>query len=306
MRLICPHCDAQYEVADNVIPDEGRDVQCSNCGTTWFQDSAKTLAAAGVLQEEPKTPEASAEPVDVPKPKAADLSSDVPEEVEVPAQAPAENDEADAPEDTVEEETPVPQSTVSEESAAILREEAMRELKARLAEGSGLETQEELGIDEANAEPAPARTVEPVPVPVPVPVPGGSAGVSRDVETSEAVARTVRPNRSKLPDIEEINSTLSAASTRKALSMDEEEGAATGNSRRTGFRIGFIAAMILAVLALGTYIYAPNLAQAYPEAGPALAAYVEQTNGLRIWFDGWVNQTVQSLTSAMDSVVSDS
>ncbi|MGB5871974.1 MAG: zinc-ribbon domain-containing protein, partial [Albidovulum sp.] len=43
MRLICPNCDAQYEVEDAVIPDEGRDVQCSNCGTTWFQDSAKTL-----------------------------------------------------------------------------------------------------------------------------------------------------------------------------------------------------------------------------------------------------------------------
>ncbi|MGJ5621471.1 zinc-ribbon domain-containing protein, partial [Sulfitobacter sp. MF3-043] len=33
MRLICPNCDAQYEV----MPTDGRDVQCSNCGQTWFQ-----------------------------------------------------------------------------------------------------------------------------------------------------------------------------------------------------------------------------------------------------------------------------
>lgn len=37
MRLICPNCDAQYEVGEGVIPADGRDVQCSNCGHTWFQ-----------------------------------------------------------------------------------------------------------------------------------------------------------------------------------------------------------------------------------------------------------------------------
>ncbi|MEM9855677.1 MAG: zinc-ribbon domain-containing protein, partial [Pseudomonadota bacterium] len=36
MRLQCPNCDATYEVPDSVIPPEGRDVQCSNCGTAWF------------------------------------------------------------------------------------------------------------------------------------------------------------------------------------------------------------------------------------------------------------------------------
>ena len=34
---MCPNCEAQYEVSDSVIPLHGRDVQCSNCGQTWFQ-----------------------------------------------------------------------------------------------------------------------------------------------------------------------------------------------------------------------------------------------------------------------------
>lgn len=38
MRLTCPNCGAQYEVPDEVIPHEGRDVQCSNCGNTWYQE----------------------------------------------------------------------------------------------------------------------------------------------------------------------------------------------------------------------------------------------------------------------------
>ncbi|MDC0739065.1 zinc-ribbon domain-containing protein [Cognatishimia sp. SS12] len=40
MRLTCPNCDAQYEVPEDVIPADGRDVQCSNCSNTWFQAHA--------------------------------------------------------------------------------------------------------------------------------------------------------------------------------------------------------------------------------------------------------------------------
>ena len=37
MRLICPNCSAEYEVDPQAIPPAGRDVQCSNCGHSWFQ-----------------------------------------------------------------------------------------------------------------------------------------------------------------------------------------------------------------------------------------------------------------------------
>jgi predicted Zn finger-like uncharacterized protein len=37
MRLVCPNCDAKYEVPDDAIPESGRDVQCSSCGHAWFQ-----------------------------------------------------------------------------------------------------------------------------------------------------------------------------------------------------------------------------------------------------------------------------
>ncbi|MCH2067648.1 MAG: zinc-ribbon domain-containing protein [Shimia sp.] len=44
MRLTCPNCGAQYEVPDDIIPTGGRDVQCSNCGNTWFQVHADMQA----------------------------------------------------------------------------------------------------------------------------------------------------------------------------------------------------------------------------------------------------------------------
>ena len=36
VRLLCPKCDAEYEIPNDVIPAEGRDVQCSGCQETWF------------------------------------------------------------------------------------------------------------------------------------------------------------------------------------------------------------------------------------------------------------------------------
>ena len=54
MRIICPNCDAQYEVDDAAIPAGGRDVQCSNCGHGWFQErepGAEALTAE--LYDEP-------------------------------------------------------------------------------------------------------------------------------------------------------------------------------------------------------------------------------------------------------------
>jgi len=42
MRLICPSCRAEYEIPSDAIPETGRDLQCSGCGTTWFSGPAKT------------------------------------------------------------------------------------------------------------------------------------------------------------------------------------------------------------------------------------------------------------------------
>ncbi|WGH79573.1 zinc-ribbon domain-containing protein [Jannaschia ovalis] len=72
MRITCPNCNAQYEVADDLIPAAGRDVQCSNCSSTWFQDGRPRQTTA--VEERairrpgrpapPPEPEPEAEPED--------------------------------------------------------------------------------------------------------------------------------------------------------------------------------------------------------------------------------------------------
>lgn len=56
MRLVCPNCSAQYEIDGSMIPDEGRDVQCSNCGHTWFE-LAGPSAAEPVAEQSAKVEE---------------------------------------------------------------------------------------------------------------------------------------------------------------------------------------------------------------------------------------------------------
>lgn len=62
MRLICPNCGAQYEVDEAVIPEQGRDVQCSNCGHTWFQHRSQDLP-----EEQVETVEIAEDPAPAPR-----------------------------------------------------------------------------------------------------------------------------------------------------------------------------------------------------------------------------------------------
>jgi predicted Zn finger-like uncharacterized protein len=123
MRLICPNCDAQYEVDDAAIPAAGRDVQCSNCGHAWFQ-----------------TPLAGPDPDD--EAEEAPAAAGVPP-VEAPAAAPTRR-------------------ALDDNLLAVLREEAAREAAERRAEAArGIETQPDLGPLDAPARAAAAAPQTP-------------------------------------------------------------------------------------------------------------------------------------------------
>ncbi len=109
MRLTCPGCAAIYEVPDDAIPDEGRDVQCTNCGHGWFQ-----------------IPRVGADPAAAPLPGPMGEAED-----------PAAGDGLDDPfgEDAPEGAPAGPRrSAVDPRTRRVLREEAEREVEARRVE----------------------------------------------------------------------------------------------------------------------------------------------------------------------------
>ena len=131
MRLVCPNCDAEYEVDAAAIPDAGRDVQCSNCGHAWFQlppEVEAEMAAEEALYDAPDAVTAAVahedpEPEDAPEPVAAE---------------------------------PLRRG-IDESVLAVLREEAEREVEVRKAETPVVETQPELGLEAVEASGAVAR-----------------------------------------------------------------------------------------------------------------------------------------------------
>jgi len=111
MRLICPNCGAQYQVDADVIPEAGRDVQCSNCGHTWFERPGASEAA----EEGFGAMEALSEPND-----------DMPDAA---AQAPSFDDVAED-----DAQMPFERKPLDSSVADILKEEAERETAARAAD----------------------------------------------------------------------------------------------------------------------------------------------------------------------------
>ncbi|MEP1355911.1 MAG: zinc-ribbon domain-containing protein [Tateyamaria sp.] len=267
MRLVCPNCDAQYEVVDDVIPEEGRDVQCSNCGQTWFQDHPDQMHEE---VEEPLTPEANEDLSDV---------DDEPVEGEERVAAP-----------------PMPERRELDTSVAdILRQEAEHEAQARA--GEALESQPELGLQDAEndkrgretqARMAKMRGEEPP-----------EAAVSEAAATAAALGS----RRDLLPDIEEINSTLRSSSDRQAGgagASSDAESAPVGPPAKSGFRRGFTLMILLAVILGAIYVMAPQIADAVPQANPYLSDYVALVDTGRTWLD----EQVTMMLTWLDDVAS--
>jgi len=261
MRLTCPNCEAQYEVDESVIPEGGRDVQCSNCGTTWLQFSAAELQAAAL------------------KPQLADIDATdedwAREEAAVAAVAATMNPPESAPK----------RRTLDDAVLNVLREEAEREKHARQAEGSSIETQGDLGLVSPEA-PSPSAPDSPLP-----------PATDETLDTA-IVSRATR--RELLPDIEEINSTLRATSERRgeAASYDAPE---TLRQRRNGFRKGFLTSLGVMILLLLPYIFAGTLAARFPATAPALGRYSAGIDAVRIWLDSQMKSTTASMQKSETS-----
>ena len=281
MRMICPNCGAQYEVADDVIPASGRDVQCSNCGHTWFeQPGASEAAERGAPFEAPSEPT---------PPPAPEIEPEV--EVAPKPEEASEPEQTQEPEPTSEpelERAAPQQREMDPEVASILREEAEYEEAARQAEADPIETQPDLDLSQDPDEDRRSREAR-----------DRLARLRGEPEAAAAVGAIMQqeaeaPRRELLPDIEEINSSLRPEAGPSEVMGDEYEEARP----RSGFRRGFMLIVILALIALAVYIFAPQISAAVPQAEPYLTSYVEWVDGLRIWLDGKVQGFIDGASDA--------
>lgn len=268
MRLTCPNCDAQYEVPDEVIPSEGRDVQCSNCGHTWFQPPAgQTVEAETTETVDEFAPEQTPEPED-------DLGNDGDDnrqgDTDIDGQGDEVQDSADDRDDMTET---VKGRGIDPDVSDILREEAAREAELRAREADSLESQPDLGLDA-----------------YPGDEPGRRAREAQDrmarMRGQEPVAQEAdnASRRGLLPDIEEINSTLRNSDGAAVTPAPVHAGPAR-RRRSGGFMRGFLVVLIFGAALFLLYTNAPQVARSLPQADPMLSAYVALVDQARLWLD---------------------
>lgn len=289
MRLICPNCSAQYEVPADVIPAEGRDVQCSNCQETWFQTHPDTEPQTDVAQTL-KEHFAQTEPEAAPVPPQSDALSE-PDPIDDEFERALDQDL----DTSVEEDPEISTSPaitherskreIDPSVADILREEAQREREQRAAETFEHQDEFALDADEPTSDPQPKKSgyIDPKLDNV-------------DEMYKDTASDAPASRRDLLPDIEEINSTLRR--DKKSANREEPETQAQKNaSGRRGFR----AAIILLLLAVTVYVYADLITSNVPQLAPYLDAYVaqidqwraalsDQTSGFLTWLQAQADQ----------------
>ncbi|MGY9046911.1 hypothetical protein P775_22475 [Puniceibacterium antarcticum] len=273
MRLTCPNCGAQYEIPLEAIPLNGRDVQCSNCRHTWFQnrpDDQPVLAKELIL---PQTPRAAPEP-ETPAPPAEPQKPVSPQVAPTPpALADRNPDEDEDEEDARPDQQSLVRATIARprpmdpKVADVLREEAAHESRQRTG---------------AIASPQrPSTTAAPSAPPI--------------LATPEPAAAS---RRGLLPDAEEIQQTMlppprpkrefGAQNIRTPIHIDEP---------RSGFGRGFLIVIILAVFLGATYALAPQISDALPVAKPLLTEYVAAVDQARLWLDAQASAILNSSSS---------
>jgi len=281
MRLICPNCGAQYEIQAAVIPDDGREVQCSNCGHAWVQ------------QPEYLDPELAAE-------FGHELAhEDVADETAATAQAARPNFASEpgyepAPEPAQPPATPAAKSALSANVKDILREEAEFDRSQR-EQSARVESQPDLGVDEttsdARAEDLRARMAK---------LRGMDAG-----DTSPAPARQVAPETSSrgdlLPDVDDINSTLSSSSERLEKEKKARKPRFRAKKKKSGKWLSRLL-IALTVIALAVYAFAGQIVGMVPEATPYVEQLVGFMNIARDSFDGLIKLASERLSALLEQL----
>ncbi len=246
MRLKCPNCGAEYDVAASMIPQGGRHVQCTACHTRWFVSPPQGPdPSEDRIIERLEAWSSRPRPVAVAEPAAA-----LPPEVTEYGPGERRPDAADPDGDeTFVWQNPVPEP---EQGAAEDAEAGAPETE----DGSGS------GTGDAGAPLADTATMRPgIPQPRAVP------------EQQEAPVADPRA-----PD------TPAPAAGRSASRLDltvDPDAAPSLPAPQSRFAKGLAMALAAFVVALAVYSFQDIIVARVPAVAPAIEAYVQVVDDLR-------------------------
>lgn len=258
MRLVCPNCGAQYAIDPRIIPEQGRDVQCSACAHTWFQGRDPVPEAELEPDLVPPSP-----PPPAPD-KGASVRRDVDPEVMAVLKAEAERE----------------RRARAAELAAL---EVQPDLDLPQPETAPSSAEPKAAQTEASVPPNLSAEEDPALRPAPRPRANTTRGdLLPDIEeinsTLEPAAQQGEDRARQRPEPPSVR----IARIRR------------GQGRRYGFAL---ACFIFGLAAL-LYARGPQIGQAVPAFAPMLDAYVQRVQDGRLWLDSVMRRAGSPGTSA--------
>ncbi len=300
MRLMCPNCDAEYEVDASAIPESGRDVQCSNCGHAWFQQhpdhEADSAAEAALYDPPPPLSKAGMQETMLPSDLDWLVESDDPEAIldamgrEAREHGPNTPQDPAMPADDANSVTPesgTPDRTMSERADPIPKHDLDPEALRILREEAELETaQRALDQGRAAGEPATAPIVarrvarlKGIQPPMPNPI------------TSAKLAPAAPIDR--LPKIDAVSA---------ALRQDGPLADTPIPHQKTG-RGGALMMGFITLAATTAYVFSPDLSVLLPSFAKPLAHYVAVVDSLRDQLDILLPKVTAQLNAWMSQMI---
>lgn len=246
MRLVCPRCDAEYEIDERLIPASGREVECSSCENVWFQAGRLRMPAPVTAPgDAPSDAGGAAEAPPMARPLAEDVMSILRAEaahfrashpgIDAAAQADAAPADPDA--------MPPP----GDAPAPVLP----------VAAGAGAEPDADIPAPaEGDVTPAPAP-----PLPETAPLAAAHSGQQDiDAQAGHGIA---------IPRVVPVSDAAPAAAPPPPA------------VRRGGFGKGFLIGLLIAAVVFGLYLAAPHAGEGM--AGDALRAMRAAGESLHQW-----------------------
>lgn len=273
MELICPSCEARYDVPDAAIGDKGRQVSCLNCGHGWHAYPPLVLEAS----EAPKsaTPnwqseDEKASPVGA---GASRLSEWTTPEEDLSDSSVAENSSSD-----VAPIAPPPASSSRHEQLAEIRE-MLAEVQTESRASAAISPDAALAAGAAVSAATQDRALGAEPNPSAQS--SGGAGNVADLDSDDPIdalrqklsQKDVQRMAPKPPDTRKLR----RAHARKEAHRRRREAQGSG-----AFLTGFLLVVVVAAIMVALYLLHPQIIERMPGTEPALTEYVSTIDGWRV------------------------
>ena len=277
MRLICPKCAARYEVPEKNVPSNGREVQCSACGHTWFQ----THPGLGNIQA----------PM-----KALDQETKVAAHDIKPVRDGSGFEEGCQPSET----RGTPLRRLHPTVAEVLKEEARREVAVREAEK--IENQPKLGVDETVVVETPSFDGDKICDEEIIPISADKYGEELEALRARVPQTETNSKSDRVTDIEEINAPMNSSERKNHKTTDNPDYGHIRDRKRIK-RLGLLTGVLTVVCFFLIYHFSEDIAQAIPQSVLLLDVYVQFVDRLRVTSDQWIARVIVWLENQADIVL---